>query len=96
MADEQEILPSYRLPKDNSTIGELRLEIRFLRRDIESLVKVVDALKLDLKEQDNDNADEYVTQTEFYPIKTIAYGMVAAILLAVLTGLLAIVVTGKK
>ncbi len=61
--------------------GELRRETAVLREQVDQLKRISDAA-----------GDEHVTRSEFVPVRTITFGAVGAILLAVLTALVALVV----
>jgi hypothetical protein len=61
--------------------GELRRETAVLREQVDQLRRISD-----------EAGDEHVTRTEFAPVRTITFGAVGAILLAVITALIALVV----
>ena len=63
------------MTKDETSLAVIANDISYIKRDI-----------IDIKEKLN---DDYVTKTEFEPIKKIVYGLVGLILVAVVTALVA-------
>jgi Na+/H+ antiporter NhaC len=56
------------------------------------MVKDIHSIKTNTKEIKDSLQSQYVTRNEFNPVKSIVYGMVGVILLAVLGALVALVV----
>jgi hypothetical protein len=83
-------------PMENHQYELLRQEIKSLR---ELLSEQIQGLRGDYKRIEDANEtlqsslqDQYVSQSDFRPVRTIVYGMVAVMLMAVLTAILAKVV----
>lgn len=53
-------------------------------------------IKENVKELRNELEGKYVTQDQFEPIKRIVYGLVGAVLLAVISALMVVVIGGGK
>jgi len=66
--------------------------IRKTERNDIGLSKDMEYLKKELGEIKNLVTDNYITKTEFEPIRKIVYGLVSLILVGVVTALLALVV----
>jgi hypothetical protein len=61
--------------------GELRRETAVLREQVDQLQRITAA-----------SGEDHITRNEFAPVRTITFGAVGAILLAVITALIALVV----
>ena len=63
---------------DETLLGEIKADLAYIKRDIKEIKETLKA--------------DYVTKDEFSPIKSIVYGTVSVILLAVIGALVALVV----
>jgi hypothetical protein len=68
--------------------------IESLGVEVANIKEVIGEVKTDVKEVKDIVSKNYVTKDQFEPVRNIVYGMVAAILLAVLTALIFMVVKG--
>lgn len=59
----------------------VNLDIGYIKRDVAEIKKMLD--------------DKYITKSEFWPVKTIAYGLVSLVLVAVVGSVMTIVITKR-
>lgn len=68
-----------------------RIDERTMRSE-KDLVELKESFKKEMSDLRESLQKEYVTSKEFLPVRNIVYGMVSVILVAVLTGVIALVV----
>ena len=56
---------------------------------------ILERMQHDLRELKKESREQYVTKAQFEPVQKLVYGIVALVLVAVATALLAIVVRGQ-
>ncbi len=78
--DEQRDLDAYEQPMSEKAgvLTELVVDMRYVRRDVEQIKEGL--------------SKNYVTQEAFEPVKRIVYGLVALVLVGVVTALMAVII----
>lgn len=71
-------------------------QIEYIHENIAEIKTMMDNVKSDLTKKDTDNSTKYVNQDQFWPVKTLVYGVVGIMLTGIVTALLALVLIAAK
>jgi hypothetical protein len=73
-------------------ITQLFSELRNLRGELGRLREELERLREEIKELRNESVDSFVRHEDFRPVRNLVYGLVAVIMLAVITAIVGLVV----